>query len=130
LFEVILDIIHSLMRNFRNMKQAILTGQDTNEGAKIHNLFHQAFIGFTYFNLSNDILDELNGFLRGRAITSGDIDLTVVVNVNFASSNGDDFLNDFSTGTNDFTNLIHRNANSSDSGCKGGECFTRRGNRL
>ena len=52
-------------------------------------------------------MDDIDRFLRSLGIAGCDVDLAIVIDVNFAAGLSNDVTNDFAARANDFADLVH-----------------------
>src|SRR3990167_2663152 len=61
--QVIGDLLHALMGDLADVQQAVLAGQQVDEGAEVQNLRDRAFVHLADFHFGRDLLDAALGFI-------------------------------------------------------------------
>src|SRR3989344_1076771 len=85
LAQLVADVLDALARDLRDVHQAVLAGQDGDEGAEVHELGNLAFVDHADFDIRGELLDAAHGFLRGIVVGRGDLDRAVVLDVDGAA---------------------------------------------
>ena len=67
------------------MHQTVLVGENVNEGAELSHLGHGAMVNGSDFHLGGDLLDAAHSFLGADAVSGGDLNHTVIGNVDFSA---------------------------------------------
>ena len=98
------------------MHQAILTRQDVDEGAKVHELGNAALVDHPHFHIGGDLLDTAQCLLAGGVVHRRNLDRAVVGNID----GGTGFLGDRANGgtalADNVTDLVGVNLDADDAG--------------
>jgi hypothetical protein len=55
--QVVGDLLDALVRDLADVQQAVLAGQDVDQGAEVQDLGDRAFVDLADFDLGGDLLD-------------------------------------------------------------------------
>ena len=80
--QLIADVFHPFLANLGDVHEAVLAGQDIDEGAEIHEFGHPAFIDPAYLDIRRDLFHPLQGRVAGGLVGGRDLDGAVVLNIN------------------------------------------------
>src|SRR3990167_10643625 len=99
--------VDSLLAHFTNMHQAFFTGHYFHECPKIQYAYHSRIgINFANFRLSRYAFYPLDGGINAGFIWASNHNRSIVFNVNFGTSFGDNFVYHFAALANDFANFV------------------------
>ena len=111
--EDILDLVDAALGNARDVEQAVLAGQQLNEGAEGLDADDAAGVLLAHLGNLDDGLDALGGGVA-RAVRAGDEDGAVLLDVDRGAGVLLDAANDLAAGADDLTDLVGRNLEADD----------------
>ena len=87
----IADFADALLRQFRDVHQAILAAQEIHKGPEVHQLDDLTVVNLTYFGLGNNVGNPVNGALTRIRIDGRDLNCPVVLDIDLGTGNFADF---------------------------------------
>ena len=91
---------------------------ECNESTEVHKTSNCTFVLCTYLRIGDDARDDLLSLICSLKVRCGDIELTVVVDVDLGTGISDDLVDDLSAGTDNFTDLINGDLHGDDPGSR------------
>src|SRR5690625_4659701 len=73
LAEFVADFFDAIVRNLRNMHQAVATGDEIDERAEVHQTHDFALVDLARFDVAGNVFDAFDGQIGGRLVDGGDI---------------------------------------------------------
>ena len=89
-----------------DMDQAITPGQDGNKGAKVHQPRHFALVDTAHLHVGGNQLDALLRLISGSLVNTGNLDHTVIGNIDGRTGFLGNLANGCTTLTDDITDLV------------------------
>src|SRR5262249_55913689 len=108
LFELVADFADAVLGDLADVQEAIGSGDDLHEGAELGDSNDFAQIRLADFRHRGQVVDHLNGFLRGRTVARSHVDLAGVVHVDLHASLVDDAADHLAARADQVANLVHR----------------------
>ncbi len=119
-----------MLGDFADVQQTVGAGNDLHEGAKLGQANDLAQISLAYFGNGREVVDHLNGFLRGRAIAGSNVDFAGIVHVDLDAGLVDDAANHLAAGANQVADLVRRNVQGVNARSEVGDVLASAGDRL
>src|SRR5690606_6109188 len=79
--QVVRDFLYTLLRDLRDVHEAVFAGEDRDEGAEVDDLRDFAFVDLADFRFRANRLDHFEGFVARGCVFAVDPDVAVVVDV-------------------------------------------------
>src|SRR5699024_9387339 len=81
LAEFVAAFFDAIVRNLRNMHQAVATGDEIDERAEVHQTHDFALVDLARFDVAGNVFDAFDGQIGGRLVDGGDINCAIIFNV-------------------------------------------------
>ena len=89
-----------------DVNKAIALAEKVHEGAEIHQFDDLSGVDLSRLGISRNRHDHFTGLFDLRKIGAGDLDQTVVVDIDLCPGRLDDFANDLAAGPDDLADLF------------------------
>src|SRR6185369_14702605 len=104
----IADLVHPARCKLADVHQPVLGAEEVHEGAEVHDLHYGAFVDVADFRIGSDRLDPVDRRLDRVAIGGGDLDGTVVLDVDLGTCLFDDLADHLAACTDYLADLVGR----------------------
>src|SRR4051794_30554454 len=124
--ELVADALHALVRDLRDVHEAVASRQDRDERAKVHEPHDLTFVNSSDFYVGRDELDAFLCLSSGRTVDRCDLDGAVVLDVDRGAGLFGDAANDCTALADDLADLLRIDLHRDDRGSPIGHLLARR----
>ena len=104
----VLDVLHAVRRELRDVHEAVLGAEEVHEGAEVHHLDDGAVVDGADFRIVGDRLDPVDRRLDRLRVGGGDLHRAVVLDVDLGAGLLDDLADHLAAGADHFADLVGR----------------------
>src|SRR5258708_5630212 len=108
-FQLVFHFFHAMLGDFADVQKAVGAGENLHESAELGQAHHFAQISLANFRHGGEVVDHLNGFLRGRSVARSHVDFAGVVYVDLDAGLVNDAADHLAARTNQVADFICRN---------------------
>src|SRR5207302_740184 len=105
-FDFIINVLNAIISEFADVDHALFAGEDLDKGAEGEDALNYSVKNFADFDLVGEGLDLANGLLDLILIGAGDVDRTVVGDIDENAVVFNDGIDHLAAGTNDDADFV------------------------